>query len=57
VAGALEHVREAATNAALSRLGELMHPDDAFPDDELDGLLEVSSTGLIGAWVSRRLPA
>jgi hypothetical protein len=56
--GALDHVRQAATDAALARLAELLHPDDAMMgSDALDGLLEVSSSGLIGAWVSGRLPA
>jgi hypothetical protein len=57
MAGALEHVREVALDAALARLAEVMHPEDSETgSDALDGLLEASSTGLIGAWVSRRLP-
>jgi hypothetical protein len=57
---ALEHVREAAMEAALTRLGRVLRPPDEADletePDSLDQLLEVSSSGLAGAWIAERLP-
>jgi hypothetical protein len=57
---ALEFIRNAAMDVALARLGAALRPDDRYAVSAQPAaqelLIEVSSTGLIGAWVARQLP-
>jgi hypothetical protein len=56
---ALEFIRNAAMEVAMARLGLALRPDDRYSISAQPAaqqqLIEVSSTGLIGAWVARRL--
>jgi hypothetical protein len=59
MAYALEFIRNAAMEVAMVRLGLALRPNDRYSISAQPAaqqqLIEVSSTGLIGAWVARRL--